>query len=74
MTDDIKSKIPMSFNLLALFLFLFVYKKLTKINTPITAAKIKIIGNMNTRRIPIAMAIPVHLSSRLADFLLSLYL
>ena len=70
MTDGIKSKIPMSLDLL--ILPFFVYKKLTKINTPIAATKIKNIGNVNTRRIPIAMAIPVHLSSRLAEFLLAL--
>ncbi len=36
-------------------------------------ARNKMIGNINTMRIPIAAAIPVHLSSLLADFLLSLY-
>jgi hypothetical protein len=36
-------------------------------------ARNKMIGNINTMRIPIAAAIPVHLSSLLVEFLLSLY-
>ena len=70
MIDDIKSKIP---KLLLFFLFLFLYKKLTKINMPMITARNKMIGNINTKRIPIPTAIPVHLSSLLAEFLLSLY-
>jgi ABC-type microcin C transport system permease subunit YejB len=72
MIDDIKSKIPVSIDLLLLFLLL-VYKKLTKINMPMITARNKMIGNMSTKRIPIPTAIPVHLSSLLAEFLLSLY-
>ena len=68
MIDDIKSKIP---KLLLFFLFLLVFKKLTKINMPMIAARNKMIGNINTKRIPIPTAIPVHLSSLLAEFLLS---
>ena len=71
MVDDIKSKIP---KLLLFFLFLLlVYKKLTKINMPIITARNKMIGNIDTQRIPIPTAIPVHLSSLLAECLLSLY-
>ena len=70
MNDDIKSKIP---KLLLFFLFLLVYKKLAKINMPIITATNKMTGNMSTKRIPIPMAIPVHLSNLLAEFLLSLY-
>ena len=73
MIDDIKSKIPASINLLLLFLFLLVYNKLTKINMPMITARNKMTGNMSTKRIPIPTAIPVHLSSLLAEFLLSLY-
>jgi hypothetical protein len=68
MIDDIKSKIP---KLLLFFLFLFLYKKLTKIKIPMITATNKMTGNINTKRIPRAMAIPVHLSSLLAEFLLS---
>jgi hypothetical protein len=68
MIDDIKSKIP---KLLLFFLFRLVYKKLTKISIPMINARNKMIGNINTMRIPIAAAIPVHLSSLLAEFLLS---
>ena len=70
MIDDIDSKIP---KLLLFFLFLFVYKRPTKINMPMITARNKMIGNINTKRIPIPTAIPVHLSSLLAEFLLSLY-
>ena len=45
-----------------------------KINMPMITARNKMIGNINTKRIPIPTAIPVHLSSLLAEFLLSLYL
>ena len=58
---------------ITIFLFLLVYKKLAKINMPMITAKNKMIGNMSTKRIPIPTAIPVHLSSLLAEFLLSLY-
>ena len=68
MIDDIKSKIP---KLLLFFLFLFLYKKLTKIKIHMITVTNKMTGNINTKRIPTAMAIPVHLSSLLAEFLLS---
>ena len=70
MIDDINSKIP---KLLLFFLFLFVYTRPTKINMPMITAKNKMIGNINTKRIPIPTAIPVHLSSLLYELLLSLY-
>jgi hypothetical protein len=59
MIDDIKSKIPVYL----LLLFLLVYKKLTKINIPMITARSKMIGNINTKRIPIPPAIPVHKQS-----------
>ena len=70
MIDDIRSKIP---KLLLFFLFLLVYKKLTKINMPMINARDRMIGNMSTKRIPIPTAITVHLSNRMAECLLSLY-
>ena len=70
MIDDIKSKIP---KLLLFLLFLLAYNKLTKIKIPMINARNKMIGNINTKRTPITTAIPVHLSSLLAEFLLSLY-
>jgi hypothetical protein len=41
---------------------------------PMINAKNKMIGSMSTKRIPIPKAIPVHLSSFLAELLLALYI
>jgi hypothetical protein len=51
-----------------LAIVLLVYKKLTKIKMPIITARNKMTDNMSTKRIPIPTAIPVHLSSLLAEF------
>jgi hypothetical protein len=69
--DDINSKIPVSIDLLLLLPFLLAYNKLIKINMPTITTRNKMIGNVNRKRIPVPTAIPVHLSSLLAEFLLS---